>query len=61
VRAAAAIYRVVASDQPRHWVILGSDAQRLIGAKLDRLRAEFEAGKEMAFGTDYPDAGRPIL
>jgi NAD(P)-dependent dehydrogenase (short-subunit alcohol dehydrogenase family) len=61
VRAAAAIYRVVASGQPRHWVILGSDAHRLIGAKLDRLRAEFEAGKEMAFSTDYPDAGRPIL
>ena len=61
LRAAAAIYDVVASDQPRHWVILGSDAHRLIGAKLDRLRAEFEAGKEMAFSTDYPDAGRPIL
>src|SRR5712672_3925516 len=45
VRAAAAIYQVVASDRPRHWVILGSDAHRLIGAKLDRLRAEFEAGK----------------
>jgi hypothetical protein len=42
-------------------VILGSDAYRLIGAKLDMLRAEFEAGKEMAFSTDYPDAGRPIL
>ncbi len=60
-RAAAAIWKAVASDQPRHWVILGSDAHRRIGVKLDRLRAEFEAGKEMAFGTDYPDAGRPIL
>lgn len=61
VRAAAAIYQVVASDRPRHWVILGSDAQRRIGAKLDMLRAECEAGKEMALSTDYPDAGRPVL
>src|SRR6202171_5636327 len=45
-RAAAAIYGVVASDQPRHWVILGSDAHRRIGAKLDMLRGEYEAGKD---------------
>jgi NAD(P)-dependent dehydrogenase (short-subunit alcohol dehydrogenase family) len=61
VRAAAAIYDVVASDRPRHWVILGSDAHRRIGAKLDMLRAEYEAGKDMAYSTDYPDAGRAIL
>jgi NAD(P)-dependent dehydrogenase (short-subunit alcohol dehydrogenase family) len=61
LRAAAAIYQVVGSDRPRHWVILGSDAQRRIGAKLDMLRAEFEAGREMALSTDYPDAGQAIL
>jgi NAD(P)-dependent dehydrogenase (short-subunit alcohol dehydrogenase family) len=61
VRAAEAIYEVVASDRPRHWVILGSDAYRLIGAKLDKLRAEYEAGKDLALSTDYPDAGRAIL
>jgi len=60
-RAAAAIYGVVASDQPRHWVILGSDAHRRIGAKLDMLRGEYEAGKDLALSTDYPDAGRAIL
>jgi len=60
-RAAAAIYEVVISGSPRHWVILGSDAQRRIGAKLDTLRAEFEAGKEMAFSTDFPGAARAIL
>src|SRR3954465_3792375 len=54
VRAAEAIYEVVASDRPRHWVILGSDAYRLIGAKLDMLRVEYDAGREMAFRTDYP-------
>src|SRR5258708_9047453 len=61
VRAAEAIYEVVASDRPRHWVILGSDAYRLIGAKLDMLRGEYEAGKDLALSTDYPDAGRAIL
>jgi len=61
VRAARAIYDVVASDRPRHWVILGSDAHRRIGAKLDVLRAEFEAGRDMAFSTDYPGSGKAIL
>jgi len=61
VRAAEAIYEVVASDRPRHWVILGSDAYRLIGTKLDKLRAEYDAGREMAFRTDYPNSGPPIL
>ncbi len=40
---------------------LGSDAYRLIGAKLDKLRAEYDAGREMAFRTDYPNSGPPIL
>jgi hypothetical protein len=52
---------VVASDQPRHRIILGSDAHRRIGTKLDMLRAEYESGKGMALSTDYPDAGRAIL
>jgi hypothetical protein len=29
--------------------------------KLDMLRAEYDAGKEMAFSTDYADAGQAIL
>jgi NAD(P)-dependent dehydrogenase (short-subunit alcohol dehydrogenase family) len=61
VRAARAIYEVVSSDRPRHWLILGSDAHRRIGAKLDMLRKEYEAGKEMAFSTDYPNSGPAIL
>src|SRR5580692_7346387 len=61
VRAAEAIYEVVASDRPRHWVILGSDAYRLIGTKLDQLRAEYDAGREMAFRTDYPGSAKAIL
>src|SRR5882672_853192 len=61
VRAAEAIYEVVASDCPRHWVILGSDAYRLIGRKLDKLRAEYDAGREMALRTDYPGSAKAIL
>jgi NAD(P)-dependent dehydrogenase (short-subunit alcohol dehydrogenase family) len=61
VRAAAAIYEVVASESPRHWVVLGSDAQRRIGAKLDMLRAEFEAGEDMARSTDFPGSAKAIL
>jgi len=61
VRAAAAIYQVVASEHPRHWVVLGSDALRRIGVKLDMQRAEIEAGKDMTLSTDYPGAGRAVL
>jgi NAD(P)-dependent dehydrogenase (short-subunit alcohol dehydrogenase family) len=61
VRAAAAIYQVVASDRPRHWVVLGSDALRRIGVKLDMQRAEIEAGKDMTLSTDYLGAGRAVL
>ena len=61
VRAAAAIYEVVASESARHWVVLGSDAQRRIGAKLDMLRAEFEAGEDMARSTDFPGSAKAIL
>jgi NAD(P)-dependent dehydrogenase (short-subunit alcohol dehydrogenase family) len=61
VRAAAAIYQVVASERPRHWVVLGSDALRRIGVKLDMQRAEIEAGKDMTLSTDYPGAGRAVL
>ncbi|MEV6106480.1 SDR family NAD(P)-dependent oxidoreductase [Streptomyces sp. NPDC051940] len=53
-RAAAAVYEAATASHPRHWVVLGSDAQRRIGTKLDLLRAEFEAGKDVAFSTDFP-------
>jgi NAD(P)-dependent dehydrogenase (short-subunit alcohol dehydrogenase family) len=61
VRAAAAIYDAVTSESPRHWVVLGSDAQRRIGAKLDMLRTEFEAGADTARSTDYPGSAKAIL
>jgi NAD(P)-dependent dehydrogenase (short-subunit alcohol dehydrogenase family) len=58
-RVAAAIYEVVNSEQRRHWVLLGSDAYRLVGQKLDRLRAEIETGKKITFSTDFPNATPP--
>src|ERR1700756_5587592 len=61
VRAAAAIYEVVASEFPPHWVVLGSDAQRRGGAKLAMLRAELDAGEDMARSTDFPGSAKAIL
>jgi NAD(P)-dependent dehydrogenase (short-subunit alcohol dehydrogenase family) len=58
---AAAIYKVAKSDETRHWVILGSDAHRRIGVKLDMQRAEYDAGRELAFSTDYPDQTGPTV
>ena len=60
-KAAQVIYDVVTSEQDRHWVVLGSDAQRRITAKLDQLRAEFDAGEELATSTDYPDSAHLAL
>jgi NAD(P)-dependent dehydrogenase (short-subunit alcohol dehydrogenase family) len=55
LKAAAAIHRCVVSDERRHWVILGSDAHRRIGAKLDLLRGEYDAGRALAATIDYAD------
>jgi NAD(P)-dependent dehydrogenase (short-subunit alcohol dehydrogenase family) len=60
-RAAQAVYEVVTSGNPPHWVPLGSDAYRRIGVKLEALRAEFDAGKELALSTDYPGSGPAVL
>ncbi|MEE4543115.1 SDR family NAD(P)-dependent oxidoreductase [Streptomyces sp. V4-01] len=55
-RAAEAVYEAATAPEPRHWVVLGSDAQRRIGVKLDELRTEFDAGRDIAFSTDFPGA-----
>lgn len=60
-RAATAIYEVVMSQPGKHWVVLGSDAQRRIRAKLDMLLAEFESGEQMAMSTDYPGSMQAVL
>jgi NAD(P)-dependent dehydrogenase (short-subunit alcohol dehydrogenase family) len=60
-RAAAVLYDVVSSGQRRHRLILGSDAHRRIGVKVDELRADLEDGKQLACSTDFPGAGRAVL
>jgi NAD(P)-dependent dehydrogenase (short-subunit alcohol dehydrogenase family) len=60
-RAARAVYEVVTSDNPPHWVPLGSDAYRRIGVKLAALQDEFAAGKELALSTDFPGSGPAVL
>ena len=53
VKAAAAIIAVaVDGDGPLHQV-LGSDAHALAGAKVDALRADLEAGRDLALSTDH--------
>ncbi|MFC3815147.1 SDR family NAD(P)-dependent oxidoreductase [Lysobacter sp. GCM10012299] len=60
-RAAAAVFEVVTAQPERHWVVLGSDAQRRIRAKLELLQAELEIGEPMAMSTDFPGSGRAVL
>jgi NAD(P)-dependent dehydrogenase (short-subunit alcohol dehydrogenase family) len=55
LKVAAAINDAVRSGKRRHWLILGSDAHRRIGTKLDMLRAEYESGRELAASIDYLD------
>ena len=53
VRAAGAIIAVaVRGDTPLHQV-LGSDSHGLASAKVDALRADLEAGRDLAHSTDY--------
>lgn len=53
VKAATAIISVaVDGDSPLHQV-LGSDSYSLASAKVDALRADLEAGRELAHTTDY--------
>ncbi|MFI6739326.1 SDR family NAD(P)-dependent oxidoreductase [Nonomuraea sp. NPDC050451] len=53
-RAAKVMYEAATSERPRHWIVLGSDAHRRIDAKLNQLRAEFDAGRQVALSTDFP-------
>jgi hypothetical protein len=54
VRAAKVMYEAAIAEQPRHWTLLGSDAQRRIDAKLTQLQAELDAGRQAALSTDFP-------
>lgn len=60
-RAASAIHRLVTEDLERHRLVLGTDAQRRIRAKLDAFEAEFACGTEVGASTDFPDSGPAVL
>jgi NAD(P)-dependent dehydrogenase (short-subunit alcohol dehydrogenase family) len=57
-RAAAAIHDAVCSDEPPHWLVLGSDAHRRISTKLKFVQTEFAAGSTVAASTDYPGSAK---
>jgi NAD(P)-dependent dehydrogenase (short-subunit alcohol dehydrogenase family) len=61
VKAASAIYQEVRANSKRHRMILGSEAYRQIGARLNAFQSEFGLAKDLAFSTDYPDAGPGVL
>ena len=54
VRAAAAIIAAVAADKPPHHLLLGKPALDLARAKLEAMRADFEAWEHVTLGADYP-------
>lgn len=60
-RAAQEIWAAVKSPNPPHWLILGSDAYRRIGVKLQLFQTEFERNRNLAPTTDSPDAGQAVL
>lgn len=61
VRVAAALREEVLTPSGRHWIVMGSDAQRRIQTKLSMLLAELEAGRATAGRTDYPGSGPAVL
>ncbi len=53
-RAAAAIVEAVKADAPPLRLLLGRDAYRLAGERLDALRANFDAWRQASLGADFP-------
>ena len=54
VRGARAIIAAVLSDDPPRHLLLGKPAFDMAQNKLETLRAEFDAWKEVTLGADYP-------
>jgi NAD(P)-dependent dehydrogenase (short-subunit alcohol dehydrogenase family) len=57
-KAAAAILRVVAMDEPPAHLLLGSDALRLVRADRAAVDAEFDRWEDLTRGTDFPDGAQ---
>ena len=56
VRGSEAVITAVTSDDPPLHLLLGKPALDMAYAKLDTLRANFDAWKELTLGADYPQA-----
>ncbi|GAC1403537.1 MAG: oxidoreductase [Candidatus Velthaea sp.] len=54
VRGAEAVIAAVCAERPPLHLVLGASALNLAYAKLDRLRAEFDAWKDVTVGADFP-------
>ena len=55
VRGCEAIIRIVESDNPPLRLILGKPGYELVMKKVDSMRQEFEAYRELTFSADYPE------
>ena len=55
VRAAEAVITAVTSADPPLRLLLGAPALELAYGKLDKLRANFDAWKDVTLGADYPE------
>ena len=55
-KAAAAILRIATAENPPAHLLLGSDAWRLVHEKLDGLKADFDAWKDLTLSTDFTEA-----
>lgn len=55
-RAAEAIVKVASAERPPHRLVLGKAGLELARAKLDAMRADFDAWEELTLGADYPGA-----
>jgi NAD(P)-dependent dehydrogenase (short-subunit alcohol dehydrogenase family) len=53
----AAVVKLVNSDDPPAHLLLGSDAIKLVGQKLNDLRAEYDAWRDVSVSTDFADSG----
>ncbi|MGI3899419.1 MAG: oxidoreductase [Janthinobacterium lividum] len=60
VRAAEAVITAVTSAEPPLRLLLGAPALELAYGKLERLRANFDAWKDVTLGADYPEHQKTI-
>src|SRR5271167_2891040 len=48
-------FTVLNSNLKLHRIILGNDAYKIIGSRLDALHAEYKASKDLAYSTDFEE------